>query len=60
MERIRSILKGKCGLLQEIRDLRQKNAALLKKNIELRDRLSQVYSLRKGDNARTEQPTRTD
>ena len=37
-----SILKGKRQLLLEIKDLQQKNAALLRKNIELRDRLSQI------------------
>ena len=44
-----SILKGRKKLVAENRDLRAKNDALLKKNLELRNRL-QLMS--KGDNVR--------
>lgn len=44
-----SILKGKSRLLQEIKELRAKNDALLRKNCVLRDRLSQLMIQRRDD-----------
>lgn len=42
-----SILKSRRRLIQENRELRIKNEALLRKNIELRDRLSREVSMRR-------------
>lgn len=48
-----TILKGRKKLVIENRDLRAKNDALLKKNLELRDRLAQLQLRCKEDNVRT-------
>ena len=46
-----SILKGRRKLIRENAELQKKNEALMAKNIQLRDRLSQIISVR-GENDR--------